>query len=106
VPNFGGLGFKLKVCAALGGGGGVDVAAFLLYCKALFSLLLSSGFVEHLWIWLDVKQYVTKNRPVHTFVIDATLLALCHYDMFQPSKDWPSSGSKTDTFPEQGQQNE
>jgi hypothetical protein len=29
-PNFGGLGFELKVCAALGEGGGVDVAAFLL----------------------------------------------------------------------------
>ena len=28
----------------------------------------------------------TNNRPMHTFIIYATLSALCHLDMFQPSK--------------------
>ena len=28
-PNFGGLGFELKVCAALGEGGGVDVCCIV-----------------------------------------------------------------------------
>jgi len=37
---------------------------------------------------------------MHTLIINTTLLMLCHYKMFQLSR------STTDTFQQQGQQNE
>jgi len=37
---------------------------------------------------------------MHTFTFNTTLLMLCHYSVFQPSR------STTDTFQQQGQQNE
>ena len=43
----------------------------------------------------------TNNRPMRTFIIDATL-SLRHVSAL----NGPSSGSTTDTFPEQGRQNE
>jgi hypothetical protein len=40
-----------------------------------------------------------KNRPIHAYIINTTLLALCCSNMFQPSKGHLQS--MTDRFPQQ-----
>jgi hypothetical protein len=42
---------------------------------------------------------------MHTFIINASLRMLCHSEVFQLSKGYLSSGSTTDTFQQQEQQN-
>jgi len=44
----------------------------------------------------------TRNRLMNTYIINVTLLTLCHSDIFQSLKV-PSSGSTTDTVQKQGQ---
>jgi len=43
---------------------------------------------------------------MHTFIINTTVLTMCHSDMFQPSKGLLQGVRQIDIFQQQGQQNE